>query len=283
MNSYWARPAIAGLLLAALVGVPALAGNWSKADAIFPGAYGSQCVALTFDDGPDPVLTPQLLDTLAASGVKATFYVVGRNVAAHPDIVARAAKEGHEIGNHSWSHPVLPSLSNAQIESEIKRTDAAIQAATGTIPATIRPPYGSRSMRVVELLAPRPLILWDTDTLDWMYRNSDRVTRVAESTPGGTIVLMHDVHPTTVAAVPGLIKGLKERGFTFVTISQLLTGACGSKGEIGGRGFTAPIPHPYSAGSHSSHRSAAKPAAAAEPALPEKPQPTYITHVPISD
>lgn len=216
----------AGMVLPAAGLVMALAASPADAQQAAPGVVSTgQCVALTFDDGPDPALTPRLLDILAQEGVKATFYVVGRRVAEHPGIVQRAFREGHEIGNHSWSHPVLTQLSNAQVQAEFAKTDAAIEAATGTKPATVRAPYGSQSNRIAQIAA-RPMVLWDTDTLDWLYRNSARVTRVADATGAGTIVLMHDVHPTTITAAPALIRGLKERGFRFVTVSDFLSGKC---------------------------------------------------------
>lgn len=223
-----AQGALARVLALAFIGLAgaAMAGE----NGMFTGT-ASRCVALTFDDGPDPVLTPRLLDILAEARVKATFYVIGRKAAQYPEIVQRAFREGHEIGNHSWSHAVLTQLSNNQVLAEVRKTDAAIQAATGTPPATIRAPYGSQSARIAQIVAPRPLVLWDTDTLDWLHRSSARVTRVADSTGPGTIVLMHDIHATTIAAAPALIQGLKERGVRLVTISSFLGGQCGGRAQ----------------------------------------------------
>src|SRR6266446_10651372 len=100
-------------------------------------------IAMTFDDGPSATLTPKLLDLLAARHIKATFFVIGENVAEHPEIVARAVREGHEIGNHSWSHPYFARMSDDAIRSQLKRTDEAIVNATGVRPKLLRPPYGS--------------------------------------------------------------------------------------------------------------------------------------------
>lgn len=202
--------------------------------------YGPRCVALTFDDGPDQVLTPKLLDILAAENVKATFYVVGQRVAAWPGIVQRAFQEGHEIGNHTWDHPQLTSLSSREVQAEFSKTDAAIKAATGVAPATIRAPYGSQSARIAEIAAPRPLVLWDTDTLDWLHQDRDYVTRAADRAPVGKIVLLHDIHRPTIAAVPGIIKDLKARGLSFVTISEFLAGRCGRGTSIAFRSNVAP-------------------------------------------
>src|SRR2546430_4197491 len=100
-------------------------------------------IAITFDDGPSETLTPKLLDLLAAHHIKATFFVIGENVAEHPEIVTRAAREGHEIGNHSWSHPNFGKMSDDSVRSQLRRTDDAIRGATGSRPTLMRPPYGS--------------------------------------------------------------------------------------------------------------------------------------------
>lgn len=195
-----------------------------------PARAGGKCVALTFDDGPHPTLTPKLLSILAQEHVHATFYVVGQRVAQWPGIVRRVYQQGNEIGNHSWSHPVLPKLSTARIKAEIAKTDEAVRRATGVIPATVRPPYGSISPRVRAAIGRRQIVMWDTDTLDWRYHDSKRIARVADRTRSGGMVLMHDIHPRTVAAVGGIIEYLKSRGFSFVTVSQLYRGGCGSGG-----------------------------------------------------
>jgi peptidoglycan/xylan/chitin deacetylase (PgdA/CDA1 family) len=174
-------------------------------------------VALTFDDGPHPVLTPRLLDMLQQEGVNATFYVVGSCASRCPDIVRRAYEYGNEIGNHSWSHPFLTRISLDRAAEEISRTDALLQSITGAVPNTVRPPYGAMSDSIRALAMPRPMMLWNVDTNDWRSRNSASVERAA-GTRGG-IVLMHDIHSTTIEAVPTIIRDFKLRGFRFVTIS----------------------------------------------------------------
>src|SRR5205814_9687938 len=104
-------------------------------------------IALTFDDGPNEKLTPRLLDLLAQHRIHATFFVIGENVAQHPEILQRAAREGHEIGNHSWSHPNLAKMSDDGVRSQIKRTEEAISGAIGSRPILLRPPYGSLTTR----------------------------------------------------------------------------------------------------------------------------------------
>jgi peptidoglycan/xylan/chitin deacetylase (PgdA/CDA1 family) len=175
-------------------------------------------VALTFDDGPHPELTPRLLDMLEQENVHATFFVIGSCAARCPDIVRHAFEAGHEIGNHTWSHPVLTRVSATQAAEEISRTDVLLRSITGEIPNTLRPPYGAMNEKVKEVALPRPLLLWDVDTLDWRRRNTPAVERAATTSDGG-IVLMHDIHPTTVEAVPAIIRDFKSRGYRFVTIS----------------------------------------------------------------
>jgi peptidoglycan/xylan/chitin deacetylase (PgdA/CDA1 family) len=176
-------------------------------------------VALTFDDGPHPTLTPMLLDMLEREHVRATFYMIGSCAAASPDIVRRAFEAGHEIGNHSWTHPDLTRISLDRAAEEIARTDALLESITGEKPNTVRPPYGAMNSRVEALAEPRPMMLWDVDTNDWRTRNTASVEHAAIRSDGG-IVLMHDIHPTTVAAVPAIILDFKARGFRFVTASS---------------------------------------------------------------
>lgn len=186
------------------------------------GAEG--CVALTFDDGPHPTLTPRLLALLAEEGVPATFFLVGNRAQEWPDVVRAISAGGHEIGNHSWSHPNLTQLGNEEVTQQLARTDAAIFAITGAAPDIVRLPYDASSARVLSLID-RPVIWWDIDTLDW---KATSVGEVVDSAVGrarsGSIVLMHDIHANTVSAVRGIIAGLRARGFEFVTVSQLMTG-----------------------------------------------------------
>ena len=181
-------------------------------------------VALSFDDGPDAHLTPRLLDILREAGITATFCLVGKRVAQHPDIVRRIYAEGHELCNHSWSHPVLTA---GNVGPEISKTDAVIRAATGTVPAILRAPYGATGS-VGHCYSGRPFVGWGGtgDTMDWRYRNAGRVTNTAVKVRPDEIVLMHDIHATSVAAVPGIIAGLRARGMSFVHASALWKHQC---------------------------------------------------------
>ncbi len=181
--------------------------------------------SVTFN-GPSATLTPKLLDLLAAHHIKATFFVIGENVAEHPDIVARAAREGHEIGNHSWSHPNFAKMSEEGVRSQLRRTDDVIKSATGMRPTLLRPPYGSitaREKRWIHDEFGYQIILWDVDPNDWKRPGPAVVrNRILKETQPGSIVLSHDIHPGTIEAMPSTFDALEAKGFKFVTVSQLI-------------------------------------------------------------
>ncbi|MBS0124382.1 polysaccharide deacetylase family protein [Thetidibacter halocola] len=186
----------------------------------------SPVVALTFDDGPHPTLTPHLLDLLRARRLRATFYLIGNRVVQWPDIVRRIASEGHEIGNHSWSHPVLSKLSDAAVRDEIDRTSDAIWRVTGRPPVTFRPPYGAFTQRQRHaLLESRklPTVLWSVDPQDWRRPGAQAVaSRILNGSRPGAIILSHDIQRGTVAAMPQTLDGLAARGLKCGTVSQML-------------------------------------------------------------
>src|SRR5438067_8003691 len=183
-------------------------------------------IAMSFDDGPSATLTPKLLDLLATRHIKATFFVIGENVMEHPEIVARAAREGHEIGNHSWSHPNLAKMSQESVRSQLQRTDAAIKNATGERPTLMRPPYGSITDREKHWIHDEfgyRIILWDVDPYDWKRPGPAVVrNRILKETRPGSIVLSHDIHPGTIEAMPSTLDALEAKGFKSVTVSELL-------------------------------------------------------------
>lgn len=183
-------------------------------------------VALTFDDGPHPTLTPQLLDLLNQRGIKATFYLIGSRVRRWPGIVQRIAGEGHEIGNHSWSHPYLSQRSTESVFREIDSTNQVIYDATGLTPVTFRPPYGAFTRGQRQMLHDNrhmPTVLWSVDPQDWRRPGSSVVaSRIVNQSRSGSIILSHDIHAGTVAAMPSTIDGLHARGYQFATMSQLL-------------------------------------------------------------
>jgi peptidoglycan-N-acetylglucosamine deacetylase len=183
-------------------------------------------VALTFDDGPHSVNTPRLLNILRDRNVKATFYVIGKSVDLHPGIVRRTVAEGHEIGNHTYNHPKLSSMSMTAVNQELKRTEESIARACGVTPKTMRPPYGALLQTQRQSIYDSfgyPTIMWSVDPLDWRRPGASVVTsRILSGTTQGGIILLHDLHASSVDAVPGVIDGLLRKGFRFVTVSQLL-------------------------------------------------------------
>jgi len=183
-------------------------------------------IAMTFDDGPSAKLTPELLDILAAHHVHATFFVIGKNVVDHPEILQRAVREGHEIANHSWSHPSLGKMRDDKVRAELQKTDDAIEAAIGTRPVLMRPPYGSITTRQKQWIREEfgyRTILWDVDPLDWKRPGPSVVTsRIVRETRPGSIILSHDIHPGTIKAMPATFDQLEEKGFKFVTVSELI-------------------------------------------------------------
>ena len=185
---------------------------------------GNKVIALTFDDGPGPY-TAHLLDVLDQYGAKATFFLIGSKVSSQANVVRSIHARGHQLGNHSWSHPELPKLPVDQIAGEIDRTNNAIKQATGVTPAILRPPYGAVNGVVLEQLRLRGMssILWSVDTRDWADRNSDIVcSRAVAGARPGAIILMHDIHQTSVGAVPCILSALKQQGYSFVTVQGLL-------------------------------------------------------------
>ncbi|GAA0418416.1 hypothetical protein Acor_19550 [Acrocarpospora corrugata] len=182
-----------------------------------------KCVALTFDDGPGDE-TGQVLDALAQHGAKATFYIVGKMVTEKTaGLLRRMVTEGHELGNHSWDHPSLPSLSSDGLKSQLVRTQHAVGQVTGVRMRTMRPPYGATNRSVAAMTRRYGMaqIMWGLDTLDWRDRNSDLVAKRCQKAKEGDVILMHDIHASTVRAVPMLLDMLDAKGFTYVTVTEL--------------------------------------------------------------
>lgn len=184
-------------------------------------------VALTFDDGPSPLFTPQILAILQKYNVHATFFTVGENVQNYPDLVQQEQSAGNVVANHSWNHPDLTTLANTDIQTQLSNTSNVIQQAAGTPPTFFRPPYGAIDGKVLaqaKALGLTP-VLWSVDTEDWQLPGSPAIVNTALSqTANGSIVLMHDSggnRSQTVAALPMIIEGLQQRGYQLVTIQQL--------------------------------------------------------------
>ncbi len=182
-------------------------------------------LALTFDDGPS-AHTERLLNIFKAHGGKGTFFVVGTSIERNKALLKRMAEEGHEIGNHSWSHPQLTDLGRQDIVSQITRTSDKIYEASGQKCRLVRPPYGSYNdtVQLVGASLGVSYILWSVDTLDWKTKNADAVyNSVMSSARDGAIILVHDLHKTTVDAMEKVVPALLKKGYQLVTVSELLT------------------------------------------------------------
>ena len=193
--------------------------NVTNQSALIPG---DKYIALTFDDGPHYERTPYILDILKRYDIPATFYVLGNRAEYYPEIVKRAYDEGHEIGNHTWSHPKLTNLSEQQLLNQVNQATNLITNITGEAPATIRPPYGAYNDTVRNIIN-LPIVNWSVDTLDWKHGSKEKIIEIVKkSTKNGSIILMHDIHQATADAIEDVIIELTNQGYHFVTVSTLL-------------------------------------------------------------
>lgn len=218
--------ALAALGVTALIAAAAPAPAAAAGAPARPDCAKVKCLALTFDDGPGRY-TPALLDVLKKHRVKATFFLVGKRVAERPGVVRRMAKEGHEIGNHTFDHARLTALGDYEILDELSRTQRILRRVTGKRPALMRPPYGATDARVAARAGELGLaqVLWTGTTSDWALRDIEKITEAALrlARPGG-VILLHDVVPHTVKAMPAVLTALKKQGYHLVTVSTLLGG-----------------------------------------------------------
>jgi peptidoglycan/xylan/chitin deacetylase (PgdA/CDA1 family) len=192
--------------------------------AVAAPAYAATCngyVGLTFDDGPTPGNTTNLLNTLRANGLRATLFNIGRNAQQNPSLVQAERSAGMWIGNHTWTHPHLTTLSQPQITSEISQTQQVLQQVTGTAPRLFRPPFGetNATVRSVEARFALREILWDVDSQDWNGASTAQIVQAAGRLTAGQIILMHDWPPNTVSAIPQIAAGLRSRNLCAGMIS----------------------------------------------------------------
>lgn len=183
-------------------------------------------VALTFDDGPSSKVTPRVLETLKEFDAVATFFMLGSQVDYYSELAKKVAENGHEIASHTESHKDLTKLSVRGIRQELATSRDKITKATGQVPTLVRPPYGAYNETVKKIAGENQesIILWSVDSLDWKSRNATAVNaQILKTIRPGSIVLMHDIHPSTADALPKLLSTLKEQGYEFVTVSQLLS------------------------------------------------------------
>jgi len=183
-------------------------------------------IALTFDDGPNPDVTPRILESLTLYDAKATFFMLGNQVEYYPTVAKQVAEAGHEVASHSNSHSDMTKLGIDSIKQEINQTSKKIEEATGSKPTLFRPPYGAYDNQTITYLKNNgySIILWSVDSLDWKNRDATKINElILDTIKDGAIVLMHDIHPTTADALPQLLTSLTNEGYKFITVSELLS------------------------------------------------------------
>lgn len=222
----WSRRTISCILLILLLAAVLAAGYFGrqKVSAMGKGLKegDKKKIALTFDDGPHPYYTEQLLDGLKKRGVKATFFVTGEHAELHPEVIKRMSEAGHLIGNHTYSHMQLKSGNKETFKEELIRTNEIITGITGEEVLYVRPPYGSWDKSFESELNMFP-VLWTVDTLDWCSTNVERITEKAVSkAEENDIILMHDYYPSTITAALDVVDELLEKGYEFVTVDEIL-------------------------------------------------------------
>jgi peptidoglycan/xylan/chitin deacetylase (PgdA/CDA1 family) len=192
------------------------------------------CLALTFDDGPNAVTTPQVLDTLARHHARATFFVLGTHVAGNEQLLRRMYLEGHEVGNHSWGHQDFTTLHPDQIHQQIERTQAAVAATGIPVPTLFRPPYGAMNT-AVRAQVPLTLALWNVDPEDWRSKHpSDIIAKVEAHALPGRVVDLHDIHQPTADSLDQLLTDLQQH-YQLVTFSEMFDLVPGQPGVFYGR------------------------------------------------
>lgn len=209
-------------------------------------------VAITFDDGPHPANTPRLLNILAQRNIKATFFVVGQLVKEHPQIIRRILAEGHEVANHTMTHPTLTRISDDRIRREITETHKAVVDIAGYHMRLFRPPGGATNARLKQWFHDEygySTILWTVDPQDWKRPGVSVVTsRLVNGARPGAILLCHDLHAPTIDAMPATLDQLLAKGFKFVTVSQLLNMESKGPGPSVAAATSAPDPAPIPTG-----------------------------------
>ncbi len=209
------------VLLLLLLGVPA-GSRALPADGSAALLEEERYIALTFDDGPRSGTTDRLLDGLRQRGASATFFLVGEQAAANPALVQRMQAEGHQVGNHTWSHVRLEGMDAAPALAEIQRTDEYLQQLLGEGDYWLRPPYGLIGEQL-EPQVPVPMVKWSVDPRDWESRNTQAVVRaVLRDAKPNSIVLLHDIYATSVEAALQVVDALQKEGYWFVTVEELL-------------------------------------------------------------
>lgn len=189
------------------------------------------CLALTFDDGPHSEVTPAVLDILKRQSVKATFFVLGRQIKGREAILRREHQEGHEIGNHSWDHPNMTKISGDEAANQIERTSRLLADNNVPVPKLLRPPYGAVNDGMLARLN-LPIIRWNIDPEDWRHQDPGYLQEhLINTAKAGAIILLHDVYFSTAASLEPILVALKSK-YQFVTVSQLLNLTAGEQGQF---------------------------------------------------
>jgi peptidoglycan-N-acetylglucosamine deacetylase len=220
----WWRVVIAGMVAVLLASIPFVFATASEirtiaSTVLFPedvsekGACPNGYVALTFDDGPDPVITPQIAQALRNGGARGTFFVVGAKAGAHPEVIQKIRAQGMEVANHTYDHPFLDELMPDRLRDEMIATSEIIDRG-GPAPALFRAPYGRTNDMVRDTASALGMteVLWTLDSNDYEHATPDHMVRVAGRAKHGDVLLFHDIFPSTVAAIPGILDNLRERG-----------------------------------------------------------------------
>lgn len=210
--------------------VPAKKPNDVEPKIHYSGDSNKNLIALSFDDGPDSTYTSQILDILNEYDIKATFFVLGERVEKYPEILKSIHENGHEVGNHSWSHKYFPKLSKEGMKKEVSMTEKIIVETIGEYSPVFRPPYGALNNPGKELISSLGynIVNWSVDTRDWAGTPSDQMMKYVKQQlkPGG-IILMHNSGnvnslKNTVEILPTIIEWAKEQGYEFTTVSEVL-------------------------------------------------------------
>lgn len=195
---------------------------------------GQKRIAITFDDGPHPTHTTKILNELKKRNAVATFFVVGESVAKNPQLTRRILREGSELGNHSWNHPDLTTLTREQVAKQIDRTNNIVREVTGTTPQVLRPPYGRHNAHV-RRESGMPIVLWSIDPEDWQSKDVEHMlNHITSRAKNGDIILLHDIYSSTADLVGPLLDRLSARGFEFATVSELLEMVDRPRGALDG-------------------------------------------------
>lgn len=218
----WRRFAAAALLLA--VGLSILS-HWApdavETEAVTSAPDGPKLIALTFDDGPRRLTTTRLLDGLEERGVRATFFLIGKQIAENEDLVLRMETEGHQVGIHTYDHVSLKGLTGDAFDRQVDRTRQTLRELLGREDFPLRPPYGMLD-EAGYCQAQAPVILWSVDPEDWDKRDAGQVAdHIVQNAKDGSVVLLHDIYPESVDAALLVIDQLSGQGYQFVTVSEL--------------------------------------------------------------